>query len=103
MGYGGQAENLLSFKGIIDIERSTKGAGDELRMDVFRAPTDGGGVLERGGMHYKDDAVESTADRVPGAGQGEELTITHRAMWMSGRDGVVRLKAVSSHGEFLDP
>jgi hypothetical protein len=54
-------------------------------------------------MHYKDDAVESEAARVPGAGQDEELTTTHRAMLMIGRDGVVRLKEVSSHGEFLDP
>jgi hypothetical protein len=54
-------------------------------------------------MHDKDDAVESEAVRVPGAGQDEELTTTHRAVLMSGRDSVVRLKEVSSHGEFLDP
>jgi hypothetical protein len=54
-------------------------------------------------MHYKDDAVGSEAARVHGAGQGEELTATRRAMSMIGRDGVVRLKEVSSHGEFLDP
>jgi hypothetical protein len=54
-------------------------------------------------MHYKDDAVGSEAARVPGTGQDEELTTTHRAMLMIGRDGVGRLKEVSSRSEFLDP
>jgi hypothetical protein len=103
MGYGGQAENLLSIKGIIDIERSTEGAGDELQIDISRAPTCGGCALERRGMHDKDDAVGSKAARLHGAGPGEELTATRRAMSMIGRDGVVRLKEVSSHSEFLDP